>query len=162
MFKLFKHTPKKTEPAVAVGEAQPVPTADAPLIPAATKPADTEAGSVTRWPYPVRIEEYRQDGTLVVQAELPGMEPDKDVRVTVVDGRLAIEAERREEDEVEGDGFILRELHYGTFSRSLPLPAGVAASSITATYKDGILEVRIPAGAGTSSPPVTRIPITAG
>ncbi len=93
----------------------------------------------------IRVEEYSQDGTLVVRAELPGIDPDKDVRLTVVNGRLAIEAERHEEGEVERDGFMLRELRYGTFSRSVPLAAGVTAASITATYKDGLLEVRIPA-----------------
>ena len=94
-----------------------------------------------------------------MRAELPDIDPDKDVRLTVVNGRLAIEAERQEEGEVEWGGFTLRELRYGTFSRSLPLAAGVTAASITATYEDGVLEVRIPAGA-TSVPPPARIPIT--
>jgi HSP20 family protein len=107
----------------------------------------------------IRVEEYRQDGTLVVRAELPGIDPDKDVRLTVVHGRLAIEAERHEEDEVERDGFMLRELRYGKFSRTLPLAAGVTADSITATYKDGLLEVRVPAAAATPAPPPARIPI---
>ena len=108
----------------------------------------------------IKVEEYWQDGTLVVRAELPGIDPDKDVRLTVVDGRLAIEAERHEEDEVERDGFMLRELRYGTFARTLPLAAGVTASSITATYKDGLLEVRIPAASATPPPLLTRVPIT--
>ena len=107
----------------------------------------------------IRVEEYSQDGTLVVRAELPGIDPDKDVRLTVVNGRLAIEAERHEHGEVERDGFILRELRYGTFSRSVPLAAGVSAASITATYKDGGLEVRNP-GAATPAPPQARIPVT--
>jgi HSP20 family protein len=55
---------------------------------------------------------------------------------------------------------MLRELRYGTFCRTLPLAAGITAESITATYKDGLLEVRIPAAAGTPAPPPTRIPIT--
>jgi HSP20 family protein len=69
-------------------------------------------------------------------------------------------AERHEQGEVERDGFMLRELRYGTFSRSLPLAAGVTAASITATYKDGLLEVRIPTAAATPAPPPARIPIT--
>jgi HSP20 family protein len=77
----------------------------------------------------------------------------------VVNGRLAIEAERHEKNEAERDGFMLRELRYGTFSRALPLAAGVTAESITATYKDGLLEVRIPAAVATPAPPPTRIPI---
>jgi HSP20 family protein len=107
----------------------------------------------------IRVEEYWQDGTLVVRAELPGIDPDNDVRLTVVNGRLAIEVERHEEVEVERDGRTLRELRYGTFSHSLPLAAGVTAASITATYKEGLLEVRIPAAAK-QAPSPARIPIT--
>jgi HSP20 family protein len=55
---------------------------------------------------------------------------------------------------------MLRELRYGKFSRLLPLAAGVTAASITATYKDGLLEVRIPAAAATPAPPAATIPIT--
>jgi HSP20 family protein len=90
---------------------------------------------------------------------LPGIDPDKDVQLTVVDGCLAIAAERHEQGEVARDGFILRELRSGTFFRSLPLAAGVTAASIVATYKDGLLEVRIPAPATPARSPA-RIPVT--
>jgi HSP20 family protein len=107
----------------------------------------------------IRVEEYSQDGTLVVRAELPGIDPDKDVHLSVVNGRLAIEAERNEQGEADRDGFMLRELRYGKFSRTVPLAAGVTAASITATYKDGVLEVRIPAAAATPASPPARIPV---
>jgi HSP20 family protein len=88
-----------------------------------------------------------------VRAELPGIDPDKDVHLSVVNGRLAIEAERHEESGVDRDGFMLRELRYGKVSRLLPLAAGVTAASIAATYEDGLLEVRIPATPATPAPP---------
>jgi HSP20 family protein len=181
MIKLFTRKSKKTEsgtqPAVAVNQAPPVdvpetsPTANAAQSVGANgrsvEPAPSWAYPLPMWLAPpwavdemIRVEEYRQNGTLVVRAELPGIDPDKDVRLTVVNGRLAIEAERHEESEAEQDGFMLRELRYGTFSRTLPLAAGVTAASITATYKDGLLEVRIPAATATPAPPPSRIPIT--
>jgi HSP20 family protein len=92
----------------------------------------------------IRVEEYREDGTLVVRADLPGIDPDKDVELTVSDGMLHIEAERREEEKQEGKGYLRQEVRYGSFSRSLPLPEGMTEADIIATYKDGVLEIRIP------------------
>jgi len=93
----------------------------------------------------IRVEEFREDGTLVIRADLPGIDPDKDVELTVSHGILHIEAERREEEKREEKGYVRRELRYGSLSRSLPLPEGVTEADITATYKDGVLEIRIPA-----------------
>ena len=107
----------------------------------------------------MKSEETWHDGTLVVRVEMPGIDPERDVRLTVADGRLAIEAERREEGDVERDGMTLRELRYTLFSRSLPLPAGVIPTSITATYTDGVLEIRVPVAA-VPAPGPARIPIT--
>jgi HSP20 family protein len=50
----------------------------------------------------IHVEEYREDGTLVVRADLPGIDPDKDVELTVADGMLHIEAQRREEESGKG------------------------------------------------------------
>ena len=92
----------------------------------------------------IRVEEYREDGTLVVRADLPGIDPGKDVELSVSHGMLHIEAERREEEKRAGKGYLRQEVRYGSFSRSLPLPEGVTEAGITATYKDGVLEIRIP------------------
>ena len=92
----------------------------------------------------IRVEEYREDGTLVVRADLPGIDPDKDVELTVAGGMLHIEAERRAEEKREEKGYLRREVRYGAVSRSLPLPEGVTETDIAASYKDGILEIRIP------------------
>jgi HSP20 family protein len=124
-------------------------------------------GAPLRWPMVfgadwatedvIRVDEYREDGDLVIRAELPGIDPDKDVELTVSDTMLHIEAERRHEEKVEEKGYLRHELRCGSFSRTLPLPAGVAESDVTATYKDGILEIRIP----TPAPePAKKIAIT--
>ena len=92
----------------------------------------------------IRVEGYREDGTLVIHADLPGIDPEKDVELTVSHGMLHIEAERRQEEKVEGKGYVRRELRYGSLSRSLPLPEGVTGADITATYQAGVLEIRVP------------------
>lgn len=104
----------------------------------------------------IRVDQMMQNSELVVRAELPGIDPEKDIELTVSDGHLHIEGERREEDRTERAGYLRQELRYGAFRRSLPLPGDVAASDIAATYRDGILEVRIPMAEST---PVRKIPI---
>jgi len=93
----------------------------------------------------IRVEEFRENGTLVIRADLPGIDPEKDAEVTVSDGMLRIAAERRAGEEREEEGYLRQEVHYGSLSRSLPLPAGVTEAGITAAYRDGVLEIRIPA-----------------
>lgn len=105
----------------------------------------------------IKVDEYREDGTLVVRAELPGIDPDEDVELTVTDGMLHIEAERSEEEKTEERGYLRRELRYGSFARSLPLPEGVTEDDVTASYKDGILEIRVPAP---QPEPGKKIPVT--
>jgi HSP20 family protein len=93
----------------------------------------------------IHVDEFRENGTVVIRAELPGIDPDKDVEVTVADGMLTIEAERHEDKKVEDKGYLRRELRHGSFTRILPLPTKVTEADIKADYKDGILEIRVPA-----------------
>lgn len=108
----------------------------------------------------LRVEEYAEDGSLVVRAEMPGIDPDKDVEISMHDGMLHIRAQRRDVSEHTDKKEYRSEFHYGMFERTLPLPAGVAEGDVTATYKDGILEVRMPKAkeALTATVPVTRLP----
>jgi len=92
----------------------------------------------------IRVDEYRDDDTQVVRAELPGIDPDRDVQLTVSNGMLRINAERRVEEETEEKGYIRHEMRYGSFTRSLPLAEGATEDDISATYKDGVLEIRVP------------------
>lgn len=93
----------------------------------------------------MRIEEYVEDDTCVIRAELPGVDPDKDVEISFADGILHLHAEREERtEEVRPSGY-LSEFHYGSLERSIRLPDGVTEADIQASYKDGILEVRVPA-----------------
>lgn len=94
---------------------------------------------------PIRMEEVRDGDHLVIRAELPGIDPEKDVEVTVERGMLRISAERREKsEERESDGYR-SEFRYGHVERQVRLPEGTTAEAVSATYKDGVLEVRLPA-----------------
>jgi HSP20 family protein len=87
-----------------------------------------------------RVEDYQDDGNYVVRAELPGMDPEKDVEVTVNSGTLTIRAERREETKESRRS----EFRYGSLSRSVSLPEGADQNKISAKYDKGILEVTVP------------------
>ena len=88
----------------------------------------------------IRIEEHLTDGTYVVRAELPGIDPAKDVEITVTEGVLTLRAERSEETTQTHH----TEFRYGTFARSVRLPEGAKGDEATADYKDGVLTVTIP------------------
>jgi HSP20 family protein len=92
----------------------------------------------------LKVEEFRDNGSMVVRAELPGIDPDKDVEVTMADGRLRIHAERTEQSDRHDDRTYRSEFRYGEFDRVLPLPTGTKADEVKASYRDGILEVRLP------------------
>lgn len=108
----------------------------------------------------MKVEEYREDSTLVIKADLPGIDPDKDVEMTVTDGVLNLRVERREEKETTDRDYRRTEIRYGSFSRSLLLPPGADESDVKATYKDGVLEVRVPIRSEQSTP--KAIPIARG
>ncbi len=92
----------------------------------------------------IKVEEFTDGNQLVVRAELPGVDPERDVDVSIVDGSLVIRAERRQETTSEERRMRRSELRYGSFSRVIALPPGTKESDIEATYKDGLLEVRVP------------------
>ena len=101
----------------------------------------------------IRIEEFDRDGKHVVQAELPGIDPDKDVEITVQDHTLTIQAERRETKQDKHRS----EFHYGTLVRTIDLPAEAKDEDITASYDKGVLTVTVPMGA--DRPAARRIQI---
>ncbi|MBT2407603.1 MULTISPECIES: Hsp20/alpha crystallin family protein [unclassified Streptomyces] len=86
------------------------------------------------------IEEYEYDGAYVVKAELPGIDPDKDVEITLHHRMLTIKAERSEEHQDKERS----EFRYGTFTRSIEVPAAAAEEEITASYAKGVLTVKVP------------------
>ena len=92
----------------------------------------------------IRVEELVDGNDLLVRAELPGVDPEKDVDIRVQDHSLLISAHREERKEEKAKGGYRTEFRYGSFSRTLPLPEGATEQDIQASYKDGVLEVRVP------------------
>ena len=109
----------------------------------------------------MRVEEVRDGDVVVVRAELPGVDPDKDVDISVKDGVLHIEAKREEKSEEASKHGYHSEFRYGMFAREFALPSGASLDDVTATYKDGILEVRVPVPSS-ARPAVTKVPIVHG
>ena len=106
--------------------------------------------------HPMRVEDYVEDGSYVVRAELPGMDPDKDIEVTVDKGVLTISAHRQEETETKHRS----EFRYGEFTRSMTLPAGADEEHIRASYDNGIVEVVIGLKEKEAEPEAKHIPVT--
>jgi HSP20 family protein len=107
----------------------------------------------------MRVEEFVDEDQLVVRAEMPGIDPDRDVEIDIRDHALRIRAERRQEERHEEDGRYRSEFHYGTFTRVVPLSRSVSEEDVKASYRDGILEVRVPIdekGAEAKKIPVER------
>ena len=85
-----------------------------------------------------------EDGTeLVIKAELPGVTKD-DISIALEEDMLVLKGERKSETEVKEDHYHRMERQYGSFFRRLPVPAGTVAEAITASFKDGVLEIRLP------------------
>ena len=108
----------------------------------------------------IRVEEELKDNAMVIRAELPGIDPEKDVEISVTEGMLRITAERRSETKEENEGRVHSEFHYGSYVRTLPLPKGASENDVKATYKDGILEVTVPVKREAVEP--QRVAVTRG
>jgi HSP20 family protein len=89
---------------------------------------------------PIKVEDFIEDDRYMVHAELAGIDPDKDVEVTAGAGYLTIRAERHDKTE----GKHRTEFRYGSFSRTLALPATADQEAVTAAYAHGILTVTVP------------------
>jgi HSP20 family protein len=119
-----------------------------------------EAPFLTLRPYlaqPIRVEDYVEGDHYMIRAELAGIDPEKDIEVTVGSGYLTIRAERSERTESRHRS----EFRYGSFSRTLPLPANADEDAVTASYRDGILAISV-ALKIEKKEPVKKIEVTSG
>jgi HSP20 family protein len=107
----------------------------------ALRAAGKENLTVADWIPTVDISET--DGEYLIKAELPEVKKE-DVKVTVEDGVLTIQGERRQEKEEKGKKFHRVERSYGSFVRSFSLPESVDESGVKADYKDGVLSLHLP------------------
>jgi len=99
------------------------------------------ASPVTSWAPALDLYEEKDD--VVVKAELPGME-EKEVEISFERDTLTIRGEKKQEQEVKEDNYYHLERSYGKFQRSVVIPSHVDANAAKATFKNGVLEIRLP------------------
>ena len=85
---------------------------------------------------------YEKDGELIVEMELPGAEKEN-LDVSVKDGHLIVSGSREEKSEIKDKKFFAREIKRGSFRRVVTLPYEIDKNSVKATYKNGVLTVRM-------------------
>jgi HSP20 family protein len=91
-----------------------------------------------------RVDVTEREGKLVIRADLPGLTKD-DIKVDVTEDTITIQGERKQETKEEREGYSYSECSYGSFYRTIPLPEGADASKATAEFRNGVLEVALPA-----------------
>ena len=89
------------------------------------------------------VDVYEKDDEVVVKAEIPGLSKE-DIEVTLTDSMLTVKGEKKKEEEVKRQDYYRCERSFGAFSRTVEIPAAVKSEQATATFKDGVLEVRLP------------------
>jgi len=94
------------------------------------------------------VDVFEVDSELVIKAELAGIKRD-DIKVELSGNTLTLKGEKRGEEKVEGKDYYRVEQTFGSFCRTLELPEGVNLEKVKASYKDGLLEIRIPRDAET-------------
>ncbi|MDX2393536.1 Hsp20/alpha crystallin family protein [Streptomyces sp. NPDC017949] len=90
--------------------------------------------------HPIAIEVTNKDEQYTLRAELPGMDPDKDIQITVEGDALTVSAEHTESKEEKDHS----EFRYGSFQRTVRLPGPIPSDGVEAAYVDGVLTVRVP------------------
>ena len=89
------------------------------------------------------VDIFEKEAHLVIRAEIPGIRME-DMDVRIENGVLTLHGERKQDTEAREDNAYRLERIYGVFTRSFSLPTTVDAAKVTATYKDGVLEVSVP------------------
>jgi HSP20 family protein len=89
------------------------------------------------------VDFYEEKDDIVVKAELPGIDKNN-IEVNLTDHMLTIKGEKKKEDEFKEENYYRSERYYGSFVRTLELPKDVHTDKVKASFKDGILEVRLP------------------
>ena len=90
----------------------------------------------------VAVDVYQEKDEVVVKAEVPGLSKD-DLSANLSDSVLTIEGKKSREEKVNEDDYCRSERAFGSFSRSIELPTEVKDEQVKATFKNGVLEIRL-------------------
>jgi len=111
-----------------------------------------ELGAMFEEGWVPEMEVFEKNNLLTVRLDVPGLKKEA-LTVHVTEGLLTVEGERKHETEEEKNHWYRRERTYGRFYRTVPLPTGVNAKDVKATFKNGVLEVIVPVRAVTTPAP---------
>lgn len=111
-------------------------------------------------PWTPAIDVLREDDHLLMRADLPGIKPEE-VKIEFKDDMITVSGEHHETKEAKEHNYVRRERRYGSFSRSVSLPAGVDPKKIQAVTRDGIIELTIPLPKEAQKEPVEITPTAA-
>jgi HSP20 family protein len=114
-------------------------------------PMGSGIGQGLGWP---SLDMAETDKDITVTAELPGVDP-KEIEINVTGTVLTLRGEKKNEHEEESSDYHYVERHYGSFHRSVQLPSSVESDKVDATYKDGVLTVRMPKHPGARPKKIT-------
>jgi HSP20 family protein len=89
------------------------------------------------------VDLFEEKDDIVVKAELPGIDKDN-IEVNLTDHTLTIKGEKKKEEEIKEENYYRSERSYGSFIRTLELPKNVHSDKVKASFKNGILEIRVP------------------
>jgi len=103
-----------------------------------------QLGALAGTAWAPQVEVLERDNELMIRADLPGMTKD-DVKVDIADNAVVIRGERKSEREENEKGYYRSERSYGSFYRRIPLPSGVKAEEANADFRNGVLEITMPA-----------------
>lgn len=110
------------------------------LIPFNWRLEDTES-DIGMWT--PTIDMMETDNDYSIEVDLPGMSK-KDIQINCHDNVLTIEGERKHESKEEAKGYLRSERYFGSFKRSIMLPASIVDDKIKASFKDGVLKINVP------------------
>src|SRR5262245_8137784 len=99
-----------------------------------------ETGTMIRMP---AVDVYEEKDDVVIKAEIPGLSKE-DINVQVTDSTLMIKGEKKRDEEIKEDDYYRCERTFGSFTRAVALPSDVKADQVKASFKNGVLEVRLP------------------
>lgn len=113
-----------------------------PSRPGMLRPSQAMLGESLQVRVPA-VDLYEGKEEVVLKAEVPGLSKEE-LKIDLTDSTLTISGEKKKEEEIKEEDYTYSERAYGSFSRSLHLPCAVKADKVKATFKDGILEVKLP------------------
>ena len=113
-----------------------------PSFPSLLRPSRALLGESLTLRVPA-VDLYEGKEEVVLKAEVPGLSKE-DIKIDLTDSMVTISGEKKKEEEVKEEAYTYSERSYGSFSRSLQLPCAVKADKVKATFKNGILEVKLP------------------